>query len=60
MATEHRGAWTDEERRREERAAQERVQRDAARGVSENLRDAVAHTRFAQRFADAFAHARRR
>ena len=53
-------AWTDEERLREERAQQERVRRDAARGVSRNLRDAVNHTRFAQRFADAFAHVRGR
>jgi hypothetical protein len=53
------GAWTPEEVRREEHAEQARVRRDAARGVSRNLRDAVAHTEFAKRFAEAFKRAGR-
>ena len=60
MASLHRRPWTQDEIRREERAQRERVRRDAARGVSRNLSDAVAHTRFAQKFADAFKHARSR
>lgn len=55
----NRGAWTPEEVRREEEAERARVRRDASRGVSQNLRDAVAHTAFAKRFADAFKRARR-
>jgi hypothetical protein len=51
--------WTRDEVRREEQAQQARVRRDAARGVSKNLTDAVAHTEFAKRFADAFKRARR-
>jgi hypothetical protein len=51
--------WTPEEVRREEEAQRARVRRDAARGVSQNLRDAVAHTEFAKRFAEAFKPARR-
>lgn len=51
--------WTPEEIAREERAQRARVQRDAARGVSRNLEDAVAHTEFARRFAAAFKHHRR-
>jgi hypothetical protein len=51
--------WTPDEVRREEEAQRARVRRDAARGVTENLRDAVAHTEFARRFADAFERARR-
>jgi hypothetical protein len=54
-----RGAWTPEEVRREEHAERARVRRDAARGVTQNLREAVAHTEFAKRFADAFKRARR-
>lgn len=50
--------WTAEEVRREEAAERARVRRDAERGVSRNLEDAVAHTKFAVRFADAFKHAR--
>jgi hypothetical protein len=51
--------WTPDEIRREEQAQHARVRRDAARGVSKNLSDAVAHTEFAKRFADAFKRARR-
>ena len=51
--------WTAQEAAREERAQRARVQRDAARGVSRNLNDAVAHTEFARRFAEAFKHHRR-
>jgi hypothetical protein len=59
--TSHRDRrWTDEEIRREEQAQQERVRRDGARGVSRNLSEAVAHTRFALKFADAFKQARGR
>lgn len=52
------GPWTAEEIARNEHVAQLRVQRDHARGVSENLRDTVALTRFANRFAEAFKDAR--
>jgi hypothetical protein len=52
-------AWTPEEVRREEQAERARVRRDGARGVTENLKDAVAHTEFAKRFADAFKRTRR-
>jgi hypothetical protein len=55
----NRRTWTPEEVRREEQSQRARVRRDAARGVTHNLRDAVAHTEFAKRFADAFKHARR-
>ncbi len=58
MATNPRGPWTDEERRREERAQEQRARRDAARGLTANLRDPVDETKFARRFADAFAHTR--
>lgn len=51
--------WTREEVRREAAAQRDRVRRDAARGVTKNLADAVAHTKFAKRFADAFRHAGR-
>jgi hypothetical protein len=51
--------WTTEEAEREERAQRARVERDAARGVSRNLQDAVSHTEFARRFAEAFKHHRR-
>jgi hypothetical protein len=54
----NRGPWTEEEVRREEHAERARVRRDAARGVTQNLRDAVAHTEFAKRFSDAFKRAR--
>lgn len=52
-------SWTREEVEREAAAQRARVRRDAARGVTGNLRDTVAHTQFAKRFADAFRHARR-
>ncbi len=55
----NRQTWTPEEVRREEHAQRTRLRRGAARGVTPNLRDAVAHTEFAKRFADAFEHARR-
>ncbi len=51
--------WTAEEIEREERAQRARVRRDAARGVSRNLEETVAHTEFARRFAEAFEHHRR-
>jgi hypothetical protein len=51
--------WTPEEVRREEEAQRARVRRDAARGVSKNLENAVAHTEFAKRFAEAFRPDRR-
>jgi hypothetical protein len=54
-----RREWTPDEVRREEDAQRARVRRDAARGVTDNLRDTVAHTEFAKRFADAFKRARR-
>jgi hypothetical protein len=54
-----RRQWTPEEVRREEDAQRVRVRRDAARGVSKNLENAVAHTEFAKRFAEAFRPARR-
>lgn len=61
FVTEHakQRPWTTEEVRREEDAQRARVRRDGARGVSENLKDAVAHTEFAKRFADAFKRTRR-
>jgi len=55
----NKGPWTPDEVRREEHAERARVRRDAARGVTQNLRDAVAHTEFAKRFSDAFNRARR-
>ncbi len=51
-----RGPWTTEEIKRNERVAQARVARDRARGVSANLEETVALTRFANRFAEAFSH----
>ena len=54
-----RRVWTPEEVRREEQAERARVRRDGARGVTENLKDAVAHTEFAKRFAEAFKRTRR-
>jgi hypothetical protein len=54
-----RRPWTPDEVRREELAQRERVRRDATRGTSRNLTDAVSHTEFARRFAEAFKHARR-
>ena len=55
-----RSAWTRDEIERAEAAQRERVHRDAARGVSRNLEDAVAHTEFARRFAEAFKRSPRR
>ena len=55
-----RGGWTSDEVKREEAAERARVRRDAARGVTKNLENAVAHTEFAKRFAEAFESARRR
>lgn len=49
-----RRTWSREEVEREERAQRARVRRDAARGVSRNLEEAVTHTEFARRFAQAF------
>ena len=54
-----RREWTPDEVRREEDAQRARVSRDAARGVTANLRDAVAHTEFAKRLADACERSRR-
>jgi len=54
-----RREWTPDEIRREEQAQRARVRRDAARGVSRNPSDAVTHTEFAKRFADAFKRSRR-
>jgi hypothetical protein len=53
------GPWTAEEIARNERAAQAQVAHDRARGVSANLEEAVALSRFANRFSEAFRHARR-
>jgi hypothetical protein len=55
-----RGSWTHDEVKREQAAERARVRRDAARGVSKNLENAVAHTEFAKRFAEAFEPSRRR
>jgi hypothetical protein len=53
------GPWTAEEIARNERANQAQVVHDRARGVSANLEEAVALNRFANRFSEAFRHARR-
>jgi hypothetical protein len=58
--TPRRGSWTQDEVKREQAAERARVQRDAARGVSKNLENTVAHTEFAKRFAEAFEPSRRR
>jgi hypothetical protein len=55
-----RSGWTDDEIKREEAVERARVRRDAARGVTKNFENAVAHTEFAKRFAEAFEPARRR
>jgi len=55
-----RADWTPDEVKREEAAERARVRRDAVRGVTKNLENAVAHTEFAKRFAEAFEPARRR
>lgn len=54
-----RGPWTAEEIARNERAGRAQVAHDRARGVSANLEEAVALSRFANRFSEAFRHARR-
>jgi|SRR5580704_5924737 hypothetical protein len=54
-----RGPWTAEEIARNERADRAQVAHDRARGVSANLEEAVALSRFANRFSEAFRHARR-
>lgn len=54
-----RGPWTAEEIARNERAGKAQVAHDRARGVSANLEEAVALSRFANRFSEAFRHARR-
>ena len=54
-----RGPWTPEEVARNERARMVQVARDRARDVGANLEEAAALARFANRFADAFKHARR-
>jgi len=53
-----KGPWTPEEKARNERARLAQVQRDRARGISVNLEEAAALARFANRFAEAFRHAR--
>jgi hypothetical protein len=53
------GPWTREEIERNERAQRAQVARDRARGAGANLEEAAALARFANRFAEAFRHARR-
>jgi hypothetical protein len=52
------GPWTAEEIARHERADLAQTAHDRARGVSANLKEAAALARFANRFAEAFRHAR--
>jgi hypothetical protein len=54
-----RSSWTHDEIKREDAAERARVRRDAARGVTKDLENAVAQTGFAKRFAEAFEPARR-
>jgi hypothetical protein len=54
-----RGPWTAAEIASNERANQAQVAHDRARGVSANLEEAVALSRFANRFSEAFRHVRR-
>jgi hypothetical protein len=54
-----KGPWTPEEIARNERADKAQVAHDRARGVGTNLEEAAALARFANRFAEAFSHARR-
>ncbi len=54
-----KGPWTPEEIARHERADRAQVEHDRARGVSANLEEAVALTRFANRFSEAFRHVHR-
>jgi hypothetical protein len=53
-----KGDWTPEEIARNERATRAQVAQNRARGVSANLEQAAALARFANRFAEAFRHAR--
>jgi hypothetical protein len=53
-----KGAWTAEEIARNERATRAQVTRDRERGIGANLEEAAALARFANRFAEAFRHAR--
>jgi hypothetical protein len=53
-----RGPWTPAEIARNERADRAQVAHDRARGTSANLEEAAALARFANRFAEAFRHAR--
>jgi hypothetical protein len=53
-----KGPWTQEEKARNERARRVQVKRDRARGIAVNLEEAAALARFANRFHDAFRHAR--
>ena len=53
-----KGPWTAAEIAREERANKAQVEHDRARGVSANLEEAAALSRFANRFSEAFRHAR--
>jgi hypothetical protein len=57
--TKPKGPWTPEEIARNERANRAQVARDRRRGVSANLEEAAALARFANRFSEAFRHARR-
>ncbi len=50
--------WTKREIERQEDANRAQVKRDRARGVGANLSEAAALARFANRFAEAFKHAR--
>jgi hypothetical protein len=54
-----RGPWTHEEIARHERADRAQVERNRIRGAGANLEEAAALARFANRFAEAFRHARR-
>jgi hypothetical protein len=54
-----KGPWTPAEIAREERANRAQVAHDRARGMSTNLEESAALARFANRFAQAFRHARR-
>jgi hypothetical protein len=53
-----KGPWTPEEIARNERAQRAQVMLDQGRGAAANLEEAAALARFANRFAEAFSHAR--
>jgi hypothetical protein len=53
-----KGPWTAAEIARNERANRAQVERDRKRGMSANLEETIALSRFANRFAEAFRHAR--